>query len=88
MYKNLKKAIATVLLALPLIIAGSFGEGTQAAEKNPCAVKNPCAAKKESLCSKEPLRCEESMRREAEANKKGRHQGQLKADGEGRKIME
>ncbi len=45
MYKNLKKTIATVLLALPLIIAGSFGEGIQAAEKNPCAVKNPCAEK-------------------------------------------
>src|SRR4030067_2645442 len=46
MYKNFKRFFLTVLLALPLIMAGSFGEGAQAAEKNPCAAKkNPCAVK-------------------------------------------
>ena len=63
MYKNFKRFFLTVLLALPLIMAGSFGEGAQAAEKNPCAakknpcaVKNPCAAKNPCAEKPKPIR--------------------------------
>lgn len=57
MYRNLKKTIATVLLTLPLIMAGASGEVAQAAEKNPCAAKNPCATKKNPCAEKsKPIR--------------------------------